>query len=58
MRLPLNLFIILAAIGVAVLVWYASGGRFFLFFLPLMLGLPLMGRLGRGGGRGGGRDHI
>ena len=44
MRWPLTLGLIAAAVVVAVVVWYASGGRFVFFFLPLLLGLPLMGR--------------
>lgn len=44
MRWPLTLGLIVAAMLVAVVVWYASGGRFLFFFLPLLFGLPLLGR--------------
>ena len=44
MRLPLNLLIIIAAIAISVGVYYASGGRFIFFALPLLFGLPLLGR--------------
>jgi hypothetical protein len=44
MRLPLNLLLILGAIALSVGVWYASGGRFAFFALPLLFGLPLLGR--------------
>ena len=44
MRWPLTLGLIAAAIVLSVIVWYASGGRFLFFFLPLLLGLPLLGR--------------
>lgn len=44
MRWPATLGLVAAAIVVAVVVWYASGGRFVFFFLPLLIGLPLLGR--------------
>jgi hypothetical protein len=47
-RLPLNLLIVAGAILLAVVVWYASGGRAFVFFLPLLFGLPFLARRGRG----------
>ncbi|WP_374512779.1 hypothetical protein [Brevundimonas sp.] len=47
MRWPLMLGLVVAAIGIAVVVWYASGGRFLFFFLPLLIGLPLLGRTRR-----------
>jgi hypothetical protein len=40
----LNLLIILLAIAVSVGIWYASDGRFMFFALPLLFGLPLLGR--------------
>lgn len=42
MRLPLNLLIVLAAVAVSVAIWFASGGRAFVFLLPLLFGLPLL----------------
>lgn len=44
MRLPVNLLIIIAAIALSVVIYYASGGRFIFFALPLLFGLPLLGR--------------
>ncbi len=44
MRWPLTLGLLAAGIVLAVVVWYASGGRFLFFFLPLLIGLPLLGR--------------
>lgn len=44
MRWPLTLGLISAAVVVSVVVWYATGGRFVFFVLPLLLGLPLLGR--------------
>ena len=44
MRLPVNLLIVLAALGLSVLIWWISGGRAFVFLLPLLFGLPLLRR--------------
>ena len=44
MRLPLNLIIVLVAIAVSVAVYFASGGRFIFFALPLLFGLPFLTR--------------
>ena len=44
MRLPLGLMIFAGAMLLAVAVWHASGGRALVFFLPLLLGLPLLAR--------------
>jgi len=44
MRLPLNLIIILAAIAISVAIYFATGGRFIFFALPLLFGLPFLGR--------------
>jgi len=44
MRLPLSLLLFLGACALSVVIWYASGGRAFVFLLPLMFGLPLLGR--------------
>jgi sensor domain CHASE-containing protein len=43
MRLGVNLLIILAAIVVSVVIYVVSGGRAFVFLLPLMIG-PLLFR--------------
>jgi hypothetical protein len=47
-RLPLTLWIALAAILLSVAVWYASGGRAFVLILPLLFGLPFLARRGKG----------
>lgn len=47
MRWPLMLGLVVAAIVISVVVWYATGGRFLFFFLPLLIGLPLLGRTRR-----------
>jgi hypothetical protein len=44
MRWPLTLGLVVAAVVVSIVVWYASDGRFVFFVLPLLLGLPLLGR--------------
>ncbi|HEV2083246.1 MAG TPA: hypothetical protein VGR32_12460 [Brevundimonas sp.] len=44
MRLPPNLLVVLAAVGLSALIWWASGGRAFVFLLPLLFGLPLLRR--------------
>lgn len=44
MRWPLTLGLVVAAVILAIVVWFASGGRFLFFFLPLLIGLPLLGR--------------
>lgn len=44
MRLPVNLLIILVAIAVSVAIYVATDGRFIFFALPLLFGLPLLGR--------------
>ena len=36
--------ILLAALALSLLVWWLSGGRAFVFLLPLVLGLPLLFR--------------
>ena len=38
------LLIALAAIGISVVVYLATGGHFVFFFLPLLFGLPLLRR--------------
>lgn len=47
MRWPLMVGLVVAAIGISVIVWYATGGRLLFFFLPLLIGLPLLGRTRR-----------
>ncbi|HYG27117.1 MAG TPA: hypothetical protein VD906_09430 [Caulobacteraceae bacterium] len=44
MRAGTTLLIVLAAIAVSVAVWFASGGKFFFFVLPLLFGLPFLTR--------------
>ncbi|HEY0052094.1 MAG TPA: hypothetical protein VGB49_01645 [Caulobacteraceae bacterium] len=44
MRPLTMLLIVLAAVAVSVAVYAATGGRFVFFFLPLLLGLPLLFR--------------
>ena len=39
--------VVLASLVASVIVYLATGGAFVFFFLPLLLGLPLLGR-GRG----------
>jgi hypothetical protein len=42
---PLTLLLVVAAaIAISVAVYYATGGTFVFFFLPLLFGLPLLGR--------------
>jgi hypothetical protein len=38
------LLVVLAAVAVSVAVYFATGGHFVFFFLPLLFGLPLLGR--------------
>lgn len=44
MRLGMTLLILLVGVAISVAVWVFSGGTFAFFFLPLILGLPLMWR--------------
>lgn len=46
MRFGMNLLILLATVAISVAVWFATGGRFVFFFLPLLFGLPLVFRRG------------
>ena len=42
---PLTILIVAAvAIAVSVAIWFATGGHFVFFALPLLFGLPLLGR--------------
>ncbi len=42
----LNLILVLAALAISVAIYFATGGRFIFFALPLLFGLPFLG-LGR-----------
>ena len=44
MRLSVTLLILLAGVAISAGVWALSDGRFAFFFLPLILGLPLVWR--------------
>jgi hypothetical protein len=44
MRVTTMLLIALAAVVLSVGVYMATGGRFVFFFLPLLFGLPFLGR--------------
>jgi len=44
MRLPWQLLIFLGACALSIAIWFISGGRAFVFLLPLMFGLPLFWR--------------
>ena len=50
MRLTTTLLILAAGVAVSVAVWFLSGGRFFLFLLPIVFAAPLLWRGGRKGG--------
>ncbi len=42
---PLTMLIVAAAaVAISVAIWYATGGHFVFFALPLLFGLPLLGR--------------
>ena len=45
-RPSLNLLIMLASVALSVIVFLATGGRFGVFFLPLLLGAPFLSRRG------------
>jgi hypothetical protein len=44
MRLGMTVVILLGGVAISVAVWLISGGKFALFFLPLVIGLPLLWR--------------
>jgi hypothetical protein len=44
MRPLLMLLVAAAAVLVSIGVWFATGGHFVFFSLPLLFGLPLLGR--------------
>ena len=44
MRPMTMILIVLAAIGVSIVVYRLTGGHFVFFFLPLLFGLPFLGR--------------
>ena len=50
MRWTTMLALACAALIVSVLIYLATGGRFVFFALPLLLGLPFIGRRRRGNG--------
>lgn len=42
---PLTMLIVAAAaVAISVAIWYATGGHFVFFALPLLFGLPLLRR--------------
>ena len=43
MRPTTMLIVAAVAIAVSVAIWYATGGHFAFFALPLLFGLPLLG---------------
>jgi len=43
-RLPWQIGVFAAAVALSVGIWFLSGGRAFVFLLPLIFGLPLLGR--------------
>lgn len=45
------ILVVLGAIALSVVVWLATGGHFVFFFLPLLFGLPFLGRRGGAGER-------
>ncbi len=38
------LIVALGAVALSVAIYFATGGHFVFFFLPLLFGLPLLGR--------------
>lgn len=44
MRPMTMLFVAAVAIAISVAIWYATGGHFVFFALPLLFGLPFLGR--------------
>jgi len=44
MRAGVTLLTVLAAAALTAVVWFASGGRAFVFILPLFFALPLLWR--------------
>lgn len=47
MRPATMLLVVLAAVAVSVGIYYATGGAFVFFFLPLLFGLPFLRRRSR-----------
>ena len=47
MRLRTMLLVVIAAVAVCVAIYYATGGHFVFFALPLLFAFPLLGRRGR-----------
>jgi hypothetical protein len=48
MRLPLALLILLGGLALSAGLWFATGGRVFVLFLPLLFAAPLLWRRPRG----------
>ena len=44
MSWPLTLIVLIAGLAISAIVWWASGGKAVFLFLPLLLGLLLLGR--------------
>jgi hypothetical protein len=44
MRIGMNLLLVVAALAITAIVYFASGGRAFVLFLPLLLGPLLFAR--------------
>jgi hypothetical protein len=44
MRVSTMLLVTLAAVALSVAIWRLTGGHVAFFFLPLLIGLPLLGR--------------
>ena len=44
MRPGTMIIVAIAAVAVSVALYYATGGHFVFFFLPLLFGLPFLGR--------------
>lgn len=44
MRLQTTLMVAIAGLLLSLAIWWATGGKFAFFFLPILLGLPMLGR--------------
>lgn len=44
MRISTTLLIAMVSVLISVAIWWATGGKFAFFFLPLLFGLPFLGR--------------
>jgi hypothetical protein len=47
-RLSLSLLILLGGLALSAVLWFATGGRVFVLFLPLLFATPLLWRRPRG----------